>query len=551
VKLKHKYLLLSVLFMAFPLLASLLFTYNEIQKQYRGEIITSHLQLMNQLNRNIQYSVNELDNKLMSIYETSDVYDYLINLTDNNTISPERQQRMENLLKVLTLSMKGFSNVYLYLDAKQYLYRVDYLNLGLLNSFTYKDRIWLNEVEQGGGAMTIHTSSSEDVNEVFIGRAISDVIQKKKVGVLGLGLNKKFFVDLFGEDYANDYIQVNDSRGNVIYETRKLDLPKDLVYVIKSEKNKYGWFVVKYIPQSIVKMTAWNSIKFTIYLGVGVLIVGIGLWLLFARRFYRPIVSLAQTMKNVGNGNFKLDIADPINDRQDEIGFLSRQFHAMVTKLEAMIQNEYELKLRESYSRVKALQAQINPHFLYNTLTSMYSEALDAGATSICSMIKSLSSIFRYTIESGHDLVPLSREIEHVRHYLQIQKYRFEEKLSFHIAIDESLMDVPCVKLSLQPIVENAILHGITKKGRGALTITAKKEEGQIMIMITDTGCGILPERLTALQLGLNANASEDNHIGLSNVQQRVMHFFKDSTGIQLQSQFGEGTEVSVIWRVE
>jgi two-component system sensor histidine kinase YesM len=550
-KLKYKYLLLLFI-MAVPLTTSLFITYQQIQQQIKDKMISSQYQLMDQLNISIQNSVIEVDDKLLSVYGSPDMYDYLTNPSSN---SLQGESRMVNLLQVLALSFREASDVFLYLEDKHLWYEVEYQDLSLQKREVLSDeeQNWLNRTKLGSGSMTISYSLSQSSKQLIIGRSITDVIRKTYIGVLGIDLNQRFFNKILANQVANqDAIEVVNDSGDVLYTTQTAPFNKNEMIAVKSGANEFGWRVIKYIPNALLAQAAWDSIKYTIYLGGIISAVGALMWLSFSRQISNPIVRLVGFMKDVGNGDFNPVLKDDRDEaRGDEIGFLVRQFKTMVRKLDELIQSQYELKLQESNSRVKALQAQINPHFLYNTLTALYSEALDAGSETICTMIKSLSSMFRYTIEPGEDIVPLRREIEHVRNYLQIQKFRFEKNLEYSIEVaDPLLLNYPCVKLSLQPIVENAIIHGISKKGSGAVHISGELNGDQIKLTIRDNGVGIVQEKLEVIHRKMMSSDIKENHLGLHNVQQRILHYFT-SGGIRINSEIGCGTVVTIEWRVQ
>ncbi|WP_274652087.1 sensor histidine kinase [Paenibacillus humicola] len=550
-RLKSKYLLLLIV-MAVPLTVSLLIAYQQIRQQIKDNLIAAQFQLMNQLNISLQNAVIEVDDKLMSVYESPDIYDYL---TNPYGYSLQGENRMVSLLQVLALSLREANNVFLYLNDEHLWYEIEYQDLSLQKSteLTGEERQWLDKTRNRNGAMTINYSFDQPSGQLIIGRSITDVIRKTYIGVLGIDLNPRFFESVLADQISNrDAIEVINAEGTALYTTLAAPIDKRGMIAVKSSANRFGWRVIQYIPNVFLARAAWDAIKYTIYLGGMMIAVAALMWLSFSRQISGPIVRLVRSMKDVGNGDFKLVLSDGRDaSRGDEIGFLARQFQSMVRKLDELIQSQYELKLQESYSRVKALQAQINPHFLYNTLTAIYSEALDAGSETICSMIKSLSSMFRYTIESGEDIVPLGREIEHVRNYLQIQQFRFEKNLEYRIEAAEHLLSYPCLKLSLQPIVENAVIHGISKKGFGAVVIAAERQGDRISLSIRDNGVGLSKEKLEALRRNMMSVGVSGDHLGLHNVQQRILHYFKDSGAIRIESQPGTGTTVTVEWSVK
>ncbi|TXK84565.1 sensor histidine kinase [Paenibacillus sp. N3.4] len=554
-KIKYKLLLLLLVSTLTPLFISLFITYNTVQKRLKEEFITYHTKEINQLNKSLQLSITDVDNKLMSIYQTSEIYNYVTAPAKDEPDLVEQQSRVKNLLIVLSGSLNNYSDVYLFVRPLHKLYSINAHERSIQSTPVVHegDYAWISKAEAGDGMMTIFPTAPEPSDRVqplfFIGRSIPDIIVKKPMAVLGVSMDANFFGDLLSNQYEHERIVVMNADNRPIFSTQKeVDKPENFIE-ITSEKNMYGWSVITYFPKSILEQTALQTVKSILYWGVLFLLVGIILAMFIALQISKPVAQLVRRMKDVGQGDFSVKEQDTNLSRKDEIGYLANQFDRMVFKIDELIQNEYDLKLSESYAQVKALQAQINPHFLYNTLTSIYSEALDAGATSITTMIKALSSMFRYTIEPGSDVVHLAREIEHIEHYLLIQKYRFEDKLTYSVDIAEHLLHIPTVKLSLQPIVENALIHGVAGKGKGSVHIKAVEEDDEVRIIVIDSGIGLSTDELNQLALHLTNKVNFEQHIGLNNVQQRILHAFPGSTGIQIESEIGQWTKVTISWK--
>lgn len=233
-----------------------------------------------------------------------------------------------------------------------------------------------------------------------------------------------------------------------------------------------------------------------------------------------------------------------------------------LSELEEKLQDEYSVRMVDKQAKLSALQSQINPHFLYNTLECIRSEALLYDCDSIARMAKALSSFFRYSISKKENIVTLREEFNNIENYFLIQSYRFDDKFSFEIlAAPEDREAYSCLipKLSLQPIVENAIFHGLeTKPDKGKVTIRVEMTEKNVIIIISDDGVGIGREELERMRDSLKNSRKETdqegksprergNGIALTNVSQRIKLIFGEDYGLNLYSTKGIGTDVEII----
>ncbi|UUZ97402.1 sensor histidine kinase [Paenibacillus sp. P25] len=212
-----------------------------------------------------------------------------------------------------------------------------------------------------------------------------------------------------------------------------------------------------------------------------------------SRRLSRPILQLQERMKEVEKGNF--DIQVPVGNTR-EIGRLARTFNLMVGRIKELMAQVVEEQEFKRKTELSALQAQINPHFLYNTLDSIIWMAESKKSEEVVLMTSALSKLFRASISKGEELVPIRNEMEHIFNYLTIQKIRYRDKLEFHIDTDPDILHFQTLKIVLQPIVENAIYHGIKNKyGVGVIRITGEKRDGEIRLQVIDNGVGMEPEQ--------------------------------------------------------
>lgn len=216
----------------------------------------------------------------------------------------------------------------------------------------------------------------------------------------------------------------------------------------------------------------------------------------------KPIIRLTRSMKAVEHLNFNVGV-DKL--RSDEIGTLERRFNSMLQKIKELVQIEYKSKIEKRTAQLKAMQAQINPHFLYNALQSIGGVALSRNAPEIYEYVRALSELFRYTIKMKSDLVTVADEIEHVTNYLQIQKLRFQDTIHIQIDIEEDCGIYELPKFILQPIVENCFVHGLEgQMGQWMITIRVEKMMDEIEISIEDNGLGIDEVRLEEIRRQLS-----------------------------------------------
>jgi len=298
--------------------------------------------------------------------------------------------------------------------------------------------------------------------------------------------------------------------------------------------DKLNWNIVSVSPMKKLnkELNAYSKFVYIVITICGLLSFMVAL--ILSNDISRPIRKLVKSMSHVKEGNFDINIS---YNRNDEFAFLVQQYKSMINEIKELIdklyiselrQKEVELKAREY--ELKALQAQINPHFLYNTLDSVNWLALKYNANDISIMVKSLSNFFRYSLSKGKSEITLEEEKGQVESYLTIQSIRFKEKLNYKIDFSEEILKCKTVKLILQPIVENAIIHGIERrKSGGFINISGYKKEDYIEITVSDNGEGADVEKLNNLLLDKTV---EDSFFGTRNVNDRIKQFFGEEYGL-------------------
>ena len=263
--------------------------------------------------------------------------------------------------------------------------------------------------------------------------------------------------------------------------------------------------------------------------------------LLLAENVSSPIRKLVKSMARVQQGNFEIKLE---YKRKDEFVYLIEAYKKMVKDIQDLINRLYISEVRKKEAELKSLQAQINPHFLYNTLDSVNWLAIEHNAPNISTMVTALSDFFRYSLSKGHNIIPLADEKKQIESYLAIQKVRFTDKLEYNIDFSLEVLKYLTVKLILQPIVENAIIHGIEKKrGKGTISITAAKEGTDIMIVISDDGVGADVESLNEM---LVEKRNSPKAYGIRNVNQRIKQVFGEQYGVAFMKNSGRGITVRI-----
>jgi two-component system, sensor histidine kinase YesM len=274
----------------------------------------------------------------------------------------------------------------------------------------------------------------------------------------------------------------------------------------------------------------------------------------FATSLIRPIRRLKRFMKEVEIGNLSGRV--PV-ESNDEIGQLSAGFNKTVEKLSNLLEEVYvsklketEMSLKQKEIEIKMLQSQMNPHFLYNSLETIRGMALEEGQENIATMSFSLAMLLRYNLKNDSSTVSLGEEIKFCQTYLQIQKFRFEDRFEYEIDIPPWAIEQEVVKFSLQPIVENCFVHAFGQSfQKFKITISVvPHSESSFTITIEDTGAGIPNHRLGELteKLEQKTTNSDGKHIGLLNVQQRIHYVFGAEYGLGIRSQLGSGTVVEM-----
>lgn len=314
--------------------------------------------------------------------------------------------------------------------------------------------------------------------------------------------------------------------------------------LIMQEMQNYIYNESMYLVQ--VEKSLTHRVKLLIS-GMAVLLIAT-LGILMRRSFrltdgiIHPVNIMLDKVKKVGRGKFDMI---PIEAEIEEIEELDEGINKMARKISALLENVRQEKEMQHLTELQLIQAQVNPHFLYNTLDTIV-WLIEGGMTDdAVEMISSLSIFFRTSLSKGNDIIPLSEEERHTLSYLEIQQYRYRDILEFEINIPKELSGIPVPKLSIQPLAENALYHGIkNRRGKGKILIEGREEEDALVLTVSDNGQGMTPERLHEVQEAIRTG--ERAGFGLAAVAERIALYYGPGYGMKIFSEEGKGTTVEI-----
>jgi two-component system, sensor histidine kinase YesM len=341
-------------------------------------------------------------------------------------------------------------------------------------------------------------------------------------------------------------------RGSLVSENEKVlkDI-RSVSDVVEASTQEYMLFEVNQAEQEYMENKARFTKLVILYLILLPCVVAFSFaaaWIISVS-IYIPIKKLHDVTTTITKNDLQALVT---SHNVDEITELGMSFNIMIGKIRQMLQSKIKEQETLKKAELKALQAQINPHFLYNTLDTIVWMAQANKTSQVIDIVQALSNFFRIALSKGQDWITIDQEIEHIRCYLTIQKLRYQDILDYKIEVDDVILSGTILKLTLQPLVENALYHGIkNKRGGGTIIIRARcAERDQVMLEIIDDGVGFTPYKLSRIQSSLADEMSEikfsDSGFGLENVHKRIQLYYGKQYGLTVQSKYQEGTRVTV-----
>lgn len=529
--------------------------------------------IIQQMNQNIDSYIDYMENTSYLVSSNEDVQKYLF----GDTADPEARDRI----------LSQFETI---LDS-----RSDILNLGIIaengrmlinngQHLTNQDldihsQEWYTNALEGRESVYLtsshvqHIISGERPWVITLSRGIRNKEMgtgQEKEGVFFIDLNYSAISELCDQSMVGNqgYAFIVDADGNIVYHPQQQQLYNELqtenielvmnagsdivtwgdginkkMYSI-SRSEKTGWTVVDCVRVEELLRRSNEAQSIYVLVAMGLMAVALFFSRFVAKSITLPIQRLCDSMERVQEGDFS--VSDIVVDSENEIGSLTKSFNVMTQRIhELMAQNIREQEAKRK-SELKALQSQINPHFLYNTLDSIIWMAEGKKNEEVVLMTASLARLLRQSISNEDELVSIGQEIEYARGYLTIQKMRYKDKLEFRIEVEPSILNIRLIKLVLQPVIENAIYHGLKyKESRGLLLVKGFMKNGNAVLQVIDDGVGMDQETLDHIYERHKVDY-HSNGVGIYNVQKRLQLYYGNEYGIVYESKPGEGTTATI-----
>ncbi|UKS26783.1 sensor histidine kinase [Paenibacillus sp. HWE-109] len=533
-----------------------------------------------QLTNNI---TNRLDDYIGDMEQISQIPLYLTSLQqlleDKSQSLTAKQVEMENYIRIMNNIKRGTNSIYIFDNDNNKYYMI--VSGGVRTDLAERSDQWKRLARDAGGK-SIFLSTQQVANwqtgkfAFTVIRDIRDFYTQEPIGTIAVDANISVIQNLVRdlETAGNGKVLMIDQNDHVIYDTEQQrmterisddplvklaagtsgDFIKEINGVkylcIYSQSLKTGWKTIIRIPLDQMMKEAMQTQNITLLVTCLVVSFALFVSILLSFALTKPMKRLMRLMKKAENGD--LDVSYPVQTR-DEAGRLGMHFNSMLERMKELIGQVYYIEGRKKEAELSALQNQINPHFLYNTLETIRMTAEINDDEETAEMIAALGKLFRHSTKSTNGVVTLGQEFEHLETYIQIVNYRYHNKFTLHLEAMQMLQHYPVIPLILQPIIENTVVHGQTEAGNETIDIHICYEiSGHILTFyIRDNGIGIRQERLNMLHerllSGINPDKEESTTgIGLLNVDERLKLHYGPAYGLELASQEGEGTVVTL-----
>ena len=524
-----------------------------------------------QINQNIDSYITYMDNIVSVISGSEDAQYYLFQESSDRG----HEKRLLEQFRIILKGRSDIKNIGLVCDGGNSLFNTGYQTEN--PDLDLSTQEWYKKAVESRGKSILTSSHVQHVIEgerpwvITMSRGIANLVgSRASKGAVFIDLNYSAISELCDQNSIGDkgYVFIVDQDGNIVYHPQQQQLYNELqtenidavmnaktdtvtvgkgehekIYTI-SRSEKTGWTVVGCMNVAELLKGSRQAQRVYVVCAAGLIVLALILSRLLARNITYPIQRLRDSMKKVQTGEFPT--IDLEVSSENEIGSLTKSFNVMTHRIqELMAQNIHEQEQKRK-SELKALQSQINPHFLYNTLDSIIWMAEGKKNEEVVLMTASLARLLRQSISNEDELVSIGQEAEYARSYLTIQKMRYKDKLEFQIDISPAIFGVKIIKLVLQPIIENAIYHGLKyKDSKGFLIVRGYQEGEKAVLEVEDNGVGMDEETLSHIFEKHKVNY-HSNGVGVYNVQKRLKLYYGEEYGIVYKSKKNEGTRAVI-----
>ena len=529
--------------------------------------------IIQQMNQNIDSYIDYMENTSYLVSSNEDVQKYLF----GDTADPEARDRILSQFETILDSRSDILNLGIIAENGRMLInngqRLTNQDLDIHSQEWYTNALEGRESVYLTSSHVQHIISGERPWVITLSRGIRNKEMgtgQEKEGVFFIDLNYSAISELCDQSMVGNqgYAFIVDADGNIVYhpqqqqlynelQTENIDLVmnagsdivtwgdginKKMYSISRSEKT--GWTVVDCVRVEELLRRSNEAQSIYVLVAIGLMAVALFFSRFVAKSITLPIQRLCDSMERVQEGDFS--VSDIVVDSENEIGSLTKSFNVMTHRIHELMEQNIREQEAKRKSELKALQSQINPHFLYNTLDSIIWMAEGKKNEEVVLMTASLARLLRQSISNEDELVSIGQEIEYARGYLTIQKMRYKDKLEFQIKVEPSILHIRLIKLVLQPIIENAIYHGLKyKESKGLLCVRGFMKNGNAVLQVIDDGVGMDQETLDHIYERHKVDY-HSNGVGIYNVQKRLQLYYGNEYGIVYESKPGEGTTATI-----
>lgn len=527
--------------------------------------------IIRQMNQNIDSYIDYMENIAYIVSSSEDVQEYLFGSGDTDAARERILGQFETILDsrsdILNVGIIGTNGRMLINEGRESVNP----DLDLSTQEWYTEPLKADVSVCLTSSHVQHIISGQRPWVITLSRGIRDQSSGvEKAGVFFIDLNYSAISELCDQNNIGNrgYAFILDAEGNIVYHPQQQQLYNELqtenislileansdtvltgkgknerLYTL-SRSVKTGWTTVDCVNVDELLKESNKAQSIYVLIAAALVIVALFLTRFIAGTITSSIQRLRDSMARVQEGDF--DIPDVVETSENEIGSLTRSFNVMTRRIRELMDQNVRDQEAKRKSELKALQSQINPHFLYNTLDSIIWMAEGKKNEEVVLMTASLARLLRQSISNEDEVVPIAQEVEYARGYLTIQKMRYKDKMEFQIDVDPAILHINLIKLVLQPVIENAIYHGLKyKESKGLLIVKGFMKNGNAVLQVIDNGVGMDEETLAHIYDRHKVNY-QSNGVGVYNVQKRLQLYYGSAYGITYESKVGVGTTATI-----
>ncbi len=579
------FLILSIFPVLFVGIISFVRTYEDMEKKAVEYSRNISYQIVNNIGYILDNYIDKFERVALNSTILADIYNYEL-------LKEYRQIEVENRVRYTLASIVGIGEGIDSMELRTPGGERFYYSYPISDEDIAHSRLLEEAGNKEGITWSVTQKEVDSDREIYIILAKKMQIQfEDEVTGYALMSIKREYLDQVSRNNNQDwdsYTVITDARGTIIShpdqgkilapldrlitmkidsfeETKTVHEQQDNLFRINNESGtflvsyavlaKNGWRVINIVPYDTLMKSTMDNGLMTLFTVLLCIVVAVGISLIVTRSISLPVEHLITNMEQAGGGDLDIRIDENWSEVRDEFATLSKGFNDMVFRLKKLIDDVYRAQLKEKEleflkkeAELNALQQQINPHFLYNTLEAIFWTAQLKGENEISEMVTALGDFFRTSINKGIEYITIDDEIKNVKTYVYLQKIRFGTRFSVEWNISRDIMQFRTIKLILQPIIENAIVHGIEGMENGGLIQISGYREGQrIVFAVNDNGKGMTADEINRLENFIN-NTEKDTgrSIGVKNVNQRIKLYFGNEYGITFISAEQQGTTVRI-----